>query len=544
MQVRDVPGLGNIRVGHQVKPIGLDNNTSAAFLPFLERSDNNDAFYAPFDASYALGITARNWSESERATWQLGVYRPSVDVFGIALNKGSYGGRLTGLPVYQEDERRLVHLGLGTWWGELVQNVLRVRARPLLRNGPGFAVPILVDTGEIPGSRQYTLAPEFAMVLGSWTLQAEWAGQFLTEAIAPTGQPQGTVFYHGGYLQVLYFLTGEHQEYAKREGVFGRVIPRNDYHVKKHEEHRSLGAWQVGLRFGYLDLNDKGIQGGRVWDWTVGLNWVLDKGVPRLAPDGTFLGYIGCADDITERRQAEEGLRDSQRELRALTGRLLQAQETERRRIARDLHDDLNQSLSLLSVELDLLGQKPPQSAAQLGGRLEELLARVKQLSSSVHDLSHQLHPSKLEQLGFVAAVRGLCQELTQSHSLPTAFTHREVPEAIPEDMALCLYRIAQEALGNVLKHSAARHARVELSGSANAIGLQIVDDGVGFDPTLADGKGGLGLVSMRERLRPVSGEIVIDSRPSGGTRIEVRIPLCASGQGDGALQVPPARIG
>src|SRR5262249_47577565 len=206
--------------------------------------------------------------------------------------------------------------------------------------------------------------------------------------------------------------------------------------------------------------------------------------------------------------QAEEDLRESQRELRALNGRLLQAQETERRRIARELHDDLNQSLSLLSVDLDLLGQKLPESAAQFRGRLEELLARVKELSSSVHALSHQLHPSKLEQLGLVAAVRGLCKELTQSHSLPIKFTHREVPEAIPEDMALCLYRIVQEALGNVLKHSGARHARVELSGSATAISLQIVDDGVGFDPKSADGKGGLGLISMRERLRPVSGEI------------------------------------
>src|SRR5262249_58262524 len=129
-----------------------------------------------------------------------------------------------------------------------------------------------------------------------------------------------------------------------------------------------------------------------------------------------------------------------------------------------ELHDDLNQSLSLLSVELDLFGQKPPESAAQFDGRLEALLARVKQLSSSVHDLSHQLHPSKLEQLGLVAAVRGLCKELTQSHGLPIEFTHHEVPEAIPEDTALCLYRIVQEALGNVLKHSGAPHPRLHLT--------------------------------------------------------------------------------
>lgn len=271
--------------------------------------------------------------------------------------------------------------------------------------------------------------------------------------------------------------------------------------------------------------------------------WVLDKGVPRLAPDGTFLGYIGCADDISERKQAEEGLRESQRELRALTGRLLQAQEAERRRIARDLHDDLNQSLALLAVELDLLGQQPPDSATRFGERVQELLARVKELSSSVHDLSHQLHPSKLGQLGLVAAVRGLCKELTQGHGLPIEFTHHEVPEAVPEDAALCLYRIVQEALRNAIRHSGTPRARVALTGSAGAIRLQIVDDGIGFDPTAADGKGGLGLVSMRERLHHVSGEIVIDSRPSGGTRIDVRIPRRAAGQTEAALPVQPARI-
>src|SRR5262249_16071081 len=275
MQVRDVPYLGNVRGGNQTKPIGLENNTSAAFLPFMERSDNMDAFYGPFDNGFALGVTARNWSESERMTWQYGVYRPATNVFGVALNKGSYGGRVTARPWYEEDGARLIHLGLGTWGGELVQDQLRDRARPLLRNAPGFAVPVLADTGEVPGSRQYTIGPEFALVLGSLTVQAEWTGQFLTDA-EPSGQPQGTVFYHGGYVQALYFLTGEHQEYEKREGVFGRVVPRRDFRWKKGERWCSPGAWQVGVRFSYLDLNDKGIQGGQIYDWTVGLNWFLN----------------------------------------------------------------------------------------------------------------------------------------------------------------------------------------------------------------------------------------------------------------------------
>jgi len=244
------------------------------------------------------------------------------------------------------------------------------------------------------------------------------------------------------------------------------------------------------------------------------------------------------------RRQAVEGLRESQRELRVLTGRLLQAQETERRRIARELHDDLNQGLALLSVELDVLGRGPLESATQLGGRVRELSARVKQLSSSVHGLSHQLHPSKLEQLGLVATVRGLCNELTQSHGLPVAFTHAGFPEVIPEDAALCLYRIVQEALRNVIKHSGARHAGVELSRSGETMGLlRVVDDGAGFDPGSIRGKGGLGLVSMRERLHLVNGSLVITPRPSGGTSIEVRVPLCATGPTKSVLKGQTARV-
>src|SRR5262249_55580757 len=172
--------------------------------------------------------------------------------------------------------------------------------------------------------------------------------------------------------------------------------------------------------------------------------WVLDLGVPRFGMDGSFEGYIGSAIDITDEKRLTEELRENQHELRVLTGRLLQSQETERRRIARELHDDLSQRLALLSVQLDLLGQKPPETTAQLAEQIQDLSAQVKQLSSLVHDLSRQLHPTKLEQLGLVAAVGGLCKELGQSHDLRIEFAHHDVPEAIPAHIALFLYRIAQ----------------------------------------------------------------------------------------------------
>ena len=240
---------------------------------------------------------------------------------------------------------------------------------------------------------------------------------------------------------------------------------------------------------------------------------------------------VGLLVERANRRRSDEGLRESQRELRALTGRLLQAQESERRRIARELHDDLNQGLALLAVHLDLLGQAPPESGARFAERIREISDRVKQLSSVVHGLSTVLHPSKLEQLGLVAAVRGLCKELTQVHGLAIEFVAQPMPSPIPDDTALCLYRIAQEALSNVIKHSGARHARVELSGNEAGVSLRIVDDGAGFDSGTPETKEGLGLVSMRERLRLVGGAIAIDSRRSAGTRIDVHVPLSAAGQ-------------
>jgi signal transduction histidine kinase len=223
-----------------------------------------------------------------------------------------------------------------------------------------------------------------------------------------------------------------------------------------------------------------------------------------------------------ERRRTAAALR----ELRVLAAHLLQAQEGERRRIARELHDDLNQSLALLSVELELLGRGAPGSAAQLQERVRGLADRVRELSSDVHRLSHRLHPGKLEQLGLVAAVGSLCRELALAHAIQIDFIQEPAVRSVPLETALCLYRIVQEALRNVVKHSGARHAQVELTESTEAVCLRITDTGAGFDPAAVNGNSGLGLLSIRERLRLVGGEVAIHSRPSEGTRIDVRVPL------------------
>jgi PAS domain S-box-containing protein len=243
---------------------------------------------------------------------------------------------------------------------------------------------------------------------------------------------------------------------------------------------------------------------------------------PLRTPRGLFV--LASITDLTERRLAEDAARASQRELQLLTGRLLEAQESERKRVARELHDDVNQSLGLLSVEMDLLAGSMPEPSVGTAARVRELSARVKELSSSVHDLSHRLHPSKLEQVGLVAAVGGLCREVSQSHGLDVKFTHYSEPGVVPSAQALCLYRIVQEALRNVVKHSRSQHAAVDLSRSGDAICLRVVDDGIGFEPVAA--ASGLGLVSMRERLCLIGGEITIDSSPSAGARIVARVTI------------------
>ncbi|MBX9626898.1 MAG: PAS domain S-box protein [Gemmataceae bacterium] len=252
---------------------------------------------------------------------------------------------------------------------------------------------------------------------------------------------------------------------------------------------------------------------------------------PLQTPKGLFV--LASVVDLTERRRAEAEARASQRELLALPGRLLDAQEAERRRIARELHDDISQNLALLAVEMDLLAGPP--SSAEAGVPARDLSARLKGVSSAVHDLSHQLHPSKLEQLGLVAAVRGLCQEYARARGLDVKFTHYGLPDRFRPEAELCLFRIVQEALGNVAKHSGVRHAAVELIGSPGEVRLRVADDGVGFDPTARGGR--LGLASMRERVNLVGGEVVIDSRPGGGTRIDVRVPTAPAGEeGTGRL--------
>ena len=212
--------------------------------------------------------------------------------------------------------------------------------------------------------------------------------------------------------------------------------------------------------------------------------------------------------------------------------RLIAAQEAESARIARELHDDFSQRLTLQGIGLARLLKSLPEAEAEVRSKVQELSKRNQEISTDLHALSHQLHSSKLEHVGLASALMGLCQELSSKFKIQVEFSDRGVPSEIPKNVALCLFRITQEALGNVAKHSKAKQAHVEVGGTDNEIRLRIVDAGVGFDPVLGGTKVGIGLVSMRERLRLVGGTLLVQSEPMRGTEILAEVPLSASVKG------------
>ena len=247
--------------------------------------------------------------------------------------------------------------------------------------------------------------------------------------------------------------------------------------------------------------------------------WVSDTGVPRFKANRSFAGYIGSCIDVTEHKLAEEALSNVSR-------KLIEAQERERTRIARELHDDLNQRIALLAIELDLLEQNLPDSASQVRSRIQQVGKSVSNIGNDIQAIAHRLHSSKLEYLGIVPAIAGFCKELSEYQKVEIDFRHSNIPPALAQEVALCLFRVLQQALQNGVKHSGVRSFRVELHGVPDEIQLTVSDSGVGFETKSAMTGEGLGLISMRERLHLVKGEISIESRPNQGTTIRASVPL------------------
>ncbi len=237
--------------------------------------------------------------------------------------------------------------------------------------------------------------------------------------------------------------------------------------------------------------------------------------------------------EVAERKRAELALRASERavrrneaELRRLAGKLIAAQEEERRRLARELHDDLTQTLAALALEIANLRAKAAPSDPQIANGMTSIEGTVHRLADSIHDMSRLLHPSILDDLGLAAAIRAECERFAVREEIEVQFDTTEMPDELPHDCALTLYRVTQEALHNIAKHAASPSVSVKLIAENDQIVLTVSDLGRGFEVEEARGRAGLGLVSMSERVRLIGGELVVESALGEGTTISVRAPV------------------
>jgi PAS domain S-box-containing protein len=246
--------------------------------------------------------------------------------------------------------------------------------------------------------------------------------------------------------------------------------------------------------------------------------WVFDTGVPRFL-DGTFAGYIGSCIDVTDHKLAEEALVHLER-------KVINAQEEERSRIARELHDDINQRVALVIWELSSLDETKAASKSNVRGAVDSAVNQLRKVANDIQAISRRLHASHLEYLGLATAAGVLCKEMAAQQQIEIHLECDPQFPRLPKNISLSLYRVLQEALQNAIKHSGARRIDVHLAESANEARLSVSDRGLGFDPERSDKKQGLGLISMRERIRLVQGEFVIDSEPGRGTTIRCRVAI------------------
>ncbi len=288
---RELPFIGNIRAGNQKEMIGLEHLTSSRFLDFMERSPLQDAFNGPNNNGYTPGVSAFNITPDQRATWALGFFKnndyENGFTYDVGNNNYSFNSRFTWTPYYDEpsEGRYLLHVGVGSAYrtfdtepaGYTGGTNVRIRSRGDIRNIPSTLPPNYVDTGNFYATSQGLINPEIALVWGPWLVQAEYEYCHIGQASAIQGAPSlGEVHFQGGYVEVMCFLTGEHRAYNRQTASFGRVVPYNNMYCARGAGVCGPGAWQVGVRYDWLDLNSGLVNGGNMQDITVGLNWFLN----------------------------------------------------------------------------------------------------------------------------------------------------------------------------------------------------------------------------------------------------------------------------
>ncbi|PWT98223.1 MAG: hypothetical protein C5B51_29775 [Terriglobia bacterium] len=248
-------------------------------------------------------------------------------------------------------------------------------------------------------------------------------------------------------------------------------------------------------------------------------HWLFGKGRVYRDTQGKAIRMQGVNIDITSRLVAEQ-------ERQALSAKLATAQEEERRRISRELHDDLTQELAAIAIDLGRVTAQVPGSRRGLKQQAHTLQSRVIQAAEAARHIAHQLHPSELDDLGLATALRAFCEDFGRQEGIDIEFRERHLPEALPAEVASCLYKVTQESLRNVAKHARTRRAAVAVAGTANRIRLIVRDKGIGFAAPLMNGAAGLGIQSMRERVGLLRGSFAVSSHPGKGTEVRAEVPL------------------
>jgi len=320
---------------------------------------------------------------------------------------------------------------------------------------------------------------------------------------------------------------------ARGQELFGQVVGTTPFDRMPPDEAKRVAAIISGITAQKAPIKD-------LESWSVGKDGericMLTNGVPILDEAGKLKGYRGVNKDITERKLAEETLkenettlRNSKKDLQRLAGKLISAQEEELRRLSRELHDDLTQRLAVLAIEagkLEMDLNKTPEKNSETVHAVVQMKDQLIKVSEEVHTISRQLHPTILDDLGLVRAIESECAAVMRRHPVGIAFRKEHVPDEISDDIALCLYRVIQEGLRNIATHSQAKNCEILLRGGDHSLCLTVSDDGIGFDPLEVRKQQGLGLASMRERVQLIQGDFTIRSQPGKGTVITVCVPL------------------
>lgn len=311
-QVKDVPCFGTVRTGIQKEPIGFEHQVSSRFLPFMERSYNQDAFYGGLYNGFTPGISSLNYLTSDKtSTFHYGIFKPTNNPFGYSTGDGDYSvvARWTQLLIYTEDDSQVLHFGIAGKQATAVSQagfpgrVAVFRTRDAVRSGlsADWPVPAAIS---LYGDDMQQANAELAGIFGRMTFQSEYLISSLQDARTGLDKPLGeTAVYHGGYVQLLYFLTDDHDHYDLDRASFDRVTPKCNMASPKKYGWGFLrsGAWQIGARYNYLDLNDSGFNGGVLHNQTYGLNWFLN---PNMKCQ---FNYISTYRDVSATTQYPHG---------------------------------------------------------------------------------------------------------------------------------------------------------------------------------------------------------------------------------------------